>query len=88
MKEIRFTLGDSDIWHSIYADIDIDSPIQVETVIADIIGCELSKIRNKKAPQKYVKFYDEQGKLIGESPDICELGSFKLKEKSDETKIQ
>ena len=79
MKEIRFTLGDSDIWHSIYADVEIESPIQVETVIANMIGCELSKIRDKKAHQKYVKLLNEQGQIIGESSDICELGSFELK---------
>ena len=79
MKEIRFTLGDTDIWHTIYADIEIKSEIQVETIVANIIGSELSKKVNNKGHQKFVKLLDENGNIIGESSDICEIGLFEFK---------
>ena len=76
MKEIRFTLGDSNIWHNMYADIDLISEIQIETVIAALIQEELEKIRSNKEKQKKVKILDEKGNVIGQTPNICNIGKF------------
>lgn len=43
MKEIRFTLGDCDVWHSLYANIDVISEVQVETIVSKIIDEEMKK---------------------------------------------
>lgn len=76
MKEIRFTIGDSDTWHSIYAEIDLISEIQTETVVAALIQEELEKIRRNKEKQKKVKILDEKGNVIGQTPNICDIGKF------------
>ena len=79
MKEIRFTLGDCDVWHSLYANIDVISEVQVETIVSKTIDEELEKIRDESIHQKKVSVRDETGKIIGESPDICEIGKFRFK---------
>lgn len=79
MKEIRFTLGDCDVWHSLYANIDVISEVQVETIVSKTIDEELEKIRDESIHQKKVSVRDETGKIIGESSDICEIGKFRFK---------
>lgn len=76
MKEIRFTIGDSNIWHSIFAEIDFISEVQTETVVAAVIQEELEKIRRNREKQKKVKILDEKGNVIGQTSDICNIGNF------------
>lgn len=79
MKEIRYTLGDCGVWHSLYANMDVISEVQVETIVSKIIGEEMEKIRDGSIRPKKVSLRDETGEIIGESSDICEIGKFSLK---------
>ena len=68
-KEIRFTIGDSDIWHSFYLNYDLCKvPIQDEIKLSCIIKQEQDKCRYGIA--KKVEVRDEKGNLIARTEDI------------------
>ena len=60
MIEICFTLGEGEVWHTINANIDIQNEIQTETLVAQTIGEELSKIKNHTNLLKKVVVKDEK----------------------------
>lgn len=81
--EIRFTLGDSNIWHSIYTDFDIFNEVQTGQVVANIITSEIHKIQKESLKAKKVIIIDEEGKTIAKSSDICNVESLTFNNNKD-----
>ena len=71
MKEIRFTLGNSPIWHSMYIDYTLRDETQDDLMFAYLVTQELQKM-GAHEPAKRFRLFDEQNKLIAESENISE----------------
>lgn len=83
MKEIRYTLGNSPLWHSLYLDFDLsDNEIHDDTMLANLITEELRRTGIQESAKR-VKVLDERNNEIAHSDDISEVN--KLKFGSDET---
>ena len=76
---IRFTIGDSPIWHEIQIDKYVLSKQQFrdEHDLAHIIKNEQDKCTNGFA--KKVEVIDENGNLLPETPNILELFNLEYK---------
>lgn len=79
MKEIRFTLGESDVWHTIAADFDMINELQTGQAVASIITNELNVIRNCKGKPKRVEIRDGNGSLMAVSKDILSIEEMEFK---------
>ena len=77
MKEIRFTLGKSLMWHSLYFDLEVTDVLQSELALAYFITQEL-KTMGISESAKQVKVFDENHKEIASSKDIAEIGTLKI----------
>ncbi len=75
MKEIRFTLGNSIVWHSIYLDFKLQNEIHDELMIALLITQELKRLGAQEMA-KQVQVLDESKNIIAMSSDISEIGKF------------
>lgn len=73
MKRIRFTIGESQVWHEIQLNNYELSKEQFkdEHEISRIIKEEQDNCKDGKA--KKVEVIDESGQIIAKSPDILEL---------------
>lgn len=78
MKKIRFTIGDSDVWHQIEADFDVYNEVQTGQVVASIIAEEMKRIRNTDLKPKKVEILNEKDALIASSTDICIIEELKF----------
>lgn len=81
MKEIRFTLDNSDDWYVIYADFEIYTVIQTGQVVANIITDFIKRIKTTDVKPKKVEIKDEKGMLLASSTDICIVEELKIKQK-------
>lgn len=80
MTEIRFTLGDSDVWHIIQLDYKLSKQeLKDEHILSAIIKNEQDKCKELKA--KKVKVFDDNGKLLASSSNILE--HYKLEYNND-----
>lgn len=79
MMRIRFTIGDSPIWHEIQIDKYVLSKQQFrdEHDLAHIIKNEQDKCTNGFA--KKVEVIDENGNLLAKTPNILELFNLEYK---------
>jgi len=71
MKEIRYTLGDSPLWHSLYVDIVLESEVKNDLIFAYLITQELRRMGIRESAKKFVVL-DENKKVIAHSEDISE----------------
>jgi hypothetical protein len=79
MMRIRFTIGDSPIWHEIQIDKYVLSKQQFrdEHDLAHIIKNEQDKCTNGFA--KKVEVIDENGNLLAKTPNILEFFNLEYK---------
>lgn len=78
MTKIKFTLGDSDVWHEIELDYLLTNQVfRDEQDLSYIIKREQDRCSFKKA--KRVEIYDANGILLAESSDILEWGKLEYK---------
>lgn len=78
MTTIRFTLGDSEVWHEIRLNYTLTgSSFRDEHDLSYIIKREQDRCKNCYA--KKVQVIDERGKLLAESSDILEWGYLNYK---------
>lgn len=75
MAEIRFTLGNLDVWHIIRLDYELSKQtLKDEHVLSNIIKNEQDKCKELKA--KKVKVFNDKGILLASSSNI--LDNFNL----------
>ncbi|MBQ5971205.1 MAG: hypothetical protein IJL45_02205 [Prevotella sp.] len=81
MKKIQFTLGDSNVWHTFYANLELNNEVQTGQLVSYLIQQELNKIRECTAEAKKVQIYDENNELLATSNDIHKIEEliFKIK---------
>ena len=77
MKEIRFTIGNSIAWHSLFFDLELNNLLQSELALAYLITQEL-KTMGISESAKQVKVFDENHKEIASTKDITEIGTLKI----------
>lgn len=82
MKEIRFTIANSPLWHSFFLEFELTNEINDDFNIALLITQEL-KVMGIHEPAKKVKIFDDNHKLLASSTDITITNS--LKYESNET---
>lgn len=82
MKELKFTLGNSLLWHSFFFEFEMVNEVHDDLLFAYIITQELKTLGIQESA-KQVKIYDENNTLIAFSPDISQTAS--LKYINDET---
>jgi len=71
MKEIRYTLGDSPLWHSLYIEHELSREVCDDILFANIITQELHKMGIEE-PVKKFKLLDSNQKEIAYSNDLSE----------------
>ena len=76
MKEIKFTIGNSLLWHSLYFDFELVNEVHDDLMFAYFITQEL-KAMGIQEKAKQVKIFDENNRLIASSSDISVTGSLK-----------
>ncbi len=82
MTEIRFTLGDSDVWHIIRLDYELTKELfRDEHDLSYLIKREQDKCNNFKA--KKVNVFDNNGRLLASSPNILEFGKLEYNDKKE-----
>ncbi len=69
MKEIRYTLGNSPIWHNFFFEFELVNENYDDMMLAYLITQEL-KAMGIKESAKQVKIYNDNHQLIAHSPDI------------------
>ena len=80
MARIRFTIGDSPIWHEIQMDFKLTEEVfRDEHDLSYIIKKEQERLQWYKA--KKVEVLDDQGNLKAKSSDILEWGKLEYNEK-------
>lgn len=78
MARIRFTLGDSSVWHEVQLDYNLSGELfRDEHELSYIIKKEQDKCHLYRA--KKVEVLDDEGNLIAESPDILEWNKLEYK---------
>ncbi len=89
MKEIRFTISNSPLWHSFYFDLELVNEVNDDIMCAYLLTQEL-KLLGIKEPAKKVIILDENHSVIASSNDISVQGSLRYKntmiQKDNETK--
>lgn len=77
MKEIRFTLGNSPLWHSLYWDCQLNgNEVYDDLTFAYLITQELRKMGIQE-PAKRFKVFDENKNEIAHSDDLSETAKLK-----------
>lgn len=77
MKEIRFTLDDSPLWHSLYIDYELSDEIIDDIFFAYLITQELRRMGIQE-PAKQLIVFDEKHKQIAKSKDISKTAKLKF----------
>lgn len=87
MARIKFTIGESDVWHEIQIDYELSrQQFRDEHDLSYIIKNEQERCQSGKA--KKVEIYDESGNLIAKSPDILDWNKLEyIKNKDDNEKL-
>ena len=84
MTKIRFTLGDSPVWHVIEVDYKLSmNQIKDEEMIAYFIKQEQDNCKYSMA--KKVEIMDDNENVIAQSPAIVEPFKFEYKNEEHET---
>lgn len=82
MIEIRYTIGNSVVWHSIYLDFKFQNETHDELMIALILTQELKRLGIQDSA-KQVIVLNEDRCVIAKTSDISEIGKFEYSNENE-----